>query len=50
MISRKRPEGPPQPALPAIINAIDNAVRVRIRELSVTPEKILKGLRDNPYQ
>jgi CO/xanthine dehydrogenase Mo-binding subunit len=50
MTSSKRPEGPPQPAIPAIINAIDNALRFRIRELSVTPEKILKDWRDNLYQ
>ena len=33
------------PTVPAIINAIYNAVGVRITELPVTPEKILAGLR-----
>lgn len=49
------PEGPfgakgvgepgPIPTAPAIANAIYNAVGVRIRELPITPEKILDGLK-----
>ena len=33
------------PVLPAVVNAIYDAVGVRIDELPVTPEKILRGLR-----
>ena len=32
--------------IPAIVNAIYNAVGVRITELPVTPEKILRGLEE----
>jgi CO/xanthine dehydrogenase Mo-binding subunit len=32
--------------IPAIVNAIYNAVGVRITELPVTPEKILQGLEE----
>jgi len=32
------------PVAPAIVNAIYDAIGVRIKELPVTPEKILKGL------
>jgi 4-hydroxybenzoyl-CoA reductase alpha subunit len=39
-------EGPIQPTIPAILNAIYNAVGVRIEELPVTPEKVLKGLQE----
>ncbi len=38
-------EGPLHSAIPAICNAIFDAVGVRIDVLPVTPEKILKGLR-----
>ncbi|MDN5362550.1 MAG: nicotinate dehydrogenase medium molybdopterin subunit, partial [Moorella sp. (in: firmicutes)] len=34
------------PTVPAVINAIYNAVGVRITELPVTPEKILDGLKE----
>lgn len=33
------------PVLPAVVNAIYNAVGVRIDELPATPEKVLRGLR-----
>jgi CO/xanthine dehydrogenase Mo-binding subunit len=33
------------PTAPAISNAIYNAVGVRIRDLPITPEKILKALK-----
>jgi len=39
-------EGPIQPTIPAILNAIYNAVGVRIKELPVTPEKIIKELQE----
>jgi 4-hydroxybenzoyl-CoA reductase subunit alpha len=38
-------EGSLDPAAPAIINAIYSATGVRIKDLPVTPEKILKGLK-----
>lgn len=34
-----------KPVLPAVVNAIYDAVGVRIDELPVTPEKVLRGLR-----
>ena len=34
------------PTAPAIVNAIQDAVGVRIRDLPVTPEKVLKALRE----
>jgi CO/xanthine dehydrogenase Mo-binding subunit len=37
-------EGPLHPILPAIANAIFDAVGVRIDELPITPEKILNAL------
>jgi CO/xanthine dehydrogenase Mo-binding subunit len=33
------------PVLPAVVNAIYDAVGLRIDELPVTPEKVLRGLR-----
>jgi 4-hydroxybenzoyl-CoA reductase subunit alpha len=39
-------EGSLDPAAPAIANAIYNATGVRITELPITAEKILKGLKD----
>lgn len=38
------------PTAPAIVNAIQDAVGVRIRELPATPEKILKALNDRSKQ
>ncbi len=35
------------PVLPAVVNAVFNAVGVRIDDLPVTPEKVLRGLRAN---
>ncbi len=35
------------PVLPAVANAVYNAVGVRIDELPITPEKILRGIRAN---
>lgn len=37
-------EGPIQPAIPAILNAIYDAIGVRFTDLPVTPEKVLKAL------
>jgi CO/xanthine dehydrogenase Mo-binding subunit len=34
------------PTAPAIVNAIQNAVGVRIRHLPATPEKVLKALQE----
>jgi CO/xanthine dehydrogenase Mo-binding subunit len=34
------------PTAPAISNAIYDAIWVRVRELPVTPEKILKALKE----
>ena len=38
------------PTAPAIVNAIQNAVGVRIRDLPATPEKILKALQERHAQ
>jgi CO/xanthine dehydrogenase Mo-binding subunit len=56
LVERPEPTGPfgakgiGEPALlptaPAIVNAIQDAVGVRVRQLPVTPEKILKALRE----
>jgi CO/xanthine dehydrogenase Mo-binding subunit len=35
------------PVLPAVVNAVYDAVGVRIDELPVTPEKVLRGIRAN---
>ncbi len=40
-------EGASLPILGAIANAIEDAVGVRIKELPITPEKILKAIREN---
>ena len=37
-------EGPLHPAIPAIANAVYDAVGVRLRELPFTPAKVLKAL------
>ena len=34
------------PVMPAIANAIYNAVGVRVKDLPITPEKILRGLKE----
>jgi 4-hydroxybenzoyl-CoA reductase alpha subunit len=39
-------QGPLLPVMPAIANAIYNAVGVRVDEVPIHPEKILKGLQD----
>ena len=39
-------EGPIQPAIPAILNAIYDAIGVRFTEMPVTPEKVLKALEE----
>jgi CO/xanthine dehydrogenase Mo-binding subunit len=39
-------EGTMSPTAPAIANAIYNAVGVRIKDLPITPEKVLKALRE----
>ena len=39
-------EGPIQPVIPAILNAIYDAIGVRFKELPVTPEKVLRALKD----
>jgi CO/xanthine dehydrogenase Mo-binding subunit len=38
-------EGSLDPAAPAIVNAVYNATGVRIKDLPITPEKILQGLK-----
>lgn len=38
-------EGVTNPVAPAVCNAVYNAIRVRIKDLPITPEKILKALR-----
>jgi hypothetical protein len=37
-------QGPLLPVIPAIVNAVYDAIGVRIDEIPVAPEKILKGL------
>ena len=39
-------EGPIQPVVPAILNAIYDAIGVRFHELPVTPDKVLAALRE----
>ncbi len=39
-------QGPLLPVMPAVANAIYDAVRVRVDELPIHPEKVLKGLQD----
>jgi hypothetical protein len=39
-------QGPLLPIMPAVANAVFDAVGVRVDEVPVTPEKILKALRD----
>jgi CO/xanthine dehydrogenase Mo-binding subunit len=40
-------EGATNPVAPAIANAIYNAIGVRFKELPITPEKVLKALKEN---
>jgi CO/xanthine dehydrogenase Mo-binding subunit len=35
------------PVLPAVANAVYDAVGVRIDDLPITPEKVLRGIRAN---
>ncbi|MEW5922258.1 MAG: xanthine dehydrogenase family protein molybdopterin-binding subunit [Bacillota bacterium] len=39
-------EGPVQPTIPAIANAVYDAIGVRFTELPITPEKVLKALKE----
>src|SRR5256885_14708339 len=41
-------QGPLLPVMPAIANAIYHAVRGRVDEIPITPEKVLKGLQPQP--
>lgn len=57
ILERPAPDGPyggkgpgemcANPVLPAVVNAVYNAVGVRIDDLPVTPEKVLRGLQAN---
>ncbi len=57
ILERPAPDGPyggkgpgemcANPVLPAVANAVFNAVGVRIDELPITPEKILRGIKAN---
>ena len=42
--AREAGEGPLHPAIPAIANAIFDAVGIRIDKLPITPMKILRAL------
>jgi CO/xanthine dehydrogenase Mo-binding subunit len=56
VLERPAPDGPygakgpgemcANPVLPAVANAIFNAVGVRINDLPITPEKVLRALKD----
>jgi len=39
-------EGPVQPTIPAIVNAVYDAIGVRFYEVPITPEKVLKALKE----
>ena len=43
-------EGPLHPAIPAIANAVFDAVGIRLRELPLTAAKVLRALRDSAQQ
>ncbi len=55
VLERPAPDGPygakgpgemcANPVLPAVANAIYNAVGVRVDELPITPEKVLRGIK-----
>ncbi|HEX4765776.1 MAG TPA: molybdopterin cofactor-binding domain-containing protein [Lichenihabitans sp.] len=57
ILERPAPDGPfggkgpgemcANPVLPAVANAVFNAVGVRITDLPITPEKVLRGIRAN---
>lgn len=57
VLERPAPDGPyggkgpgemcANPVLPAVANAVYNAVGVRVDDLPITPEKILRGIRAN---
>ncbi len=57
VLERPAPDGPfggkgpgemcANPVLPAVANAVFNAVGVRVDELPITPEKVLRGIRTN---
>lgn len=57
ILERPAPDGPyggkgpgemcANPVLPAVANAVFDAVGVRVRELPITPEKVLRGIREN---
>jgi len=40
-------QGPLLPVMPALANAIHNAVGVRIDEIPITPDKVLRALENN---
>ncbi len=39
-------EGPVQPTIPAIVNAVYDAIGIRFTDLPLTPEKVLKALKE----
>src|SRR5436189_6071503 len=39
-------QGPLLPVIPAVANAVYNALRIRIDEIPITPEKVLKALNE----
>ncbi len=57
ILERPAPDGPfggkgpgemcANPVLPAVANAVFNAIGVRIDDLPITPEKVLRGIREN---
>ncbi len=57
ILERPAPDGPyggkgpgemcANPVLPAVANAVFNAVGVRVTELPITPEKVLRGIKAN---
>ena len=57
ILERPAPDGPfggkgpgemcANPVLPAVANAVFNAVGVRINDLPITPEKVLRGIKEN---
>ena len=57
ILERPAPDGPyggkgpgemcANPVLPAVANAVFNAVGVRVTDLPITPEKVLRGIQEN---